>query len=263
MNRRQFLASGFAVGLASATAGAASLQGAAIDQKYFELRKYRLHIGEKKDAFHQFLEEAAVPAWNQIGIEPVGVFSPRYGPNDPTLYLLLSYKSLTDLATATDRLLADKRFLRAGSGVLNAPLSNSAYVRMESWLLRAFEGMPTIELPPPAGTGSNRIFELRTYESHSIKAAKKKIEMFNEGGEIQIFRDTGLNPIFFGETLFGQRMPNLTYMLGFENMDARYEAWDNFRTSPAWKELSGKEEYKDTVSNISDIILRPMSYSQI
>ena len=58
----------------------------------------------------------------------------------------------------------------------------------------------------------SRILELRIYESHSTKAGQKKIEMFNEGGEIAIFRKTGLRPVFFGETLIGPLMPNLTYM---------------------------------------------------
>jgi hypothetical protein len=36
-----------------------------------------------------------------------------------------------------------------------------------------------------------------------------------------------------------------------------------FGDDPDWKELRGKPEYKDTVSNITDIMLRPTSYSQI
>jgi hypothetical protein len=80
---------------------------------------------------------------------------------------------------------------------------------MESSLLRAFSGMPRIEVPPAAGQRAPRIFELRTYESHSKKANRTKIEMFNRG-EIGIFRRTGLRPVFFGETLVGAGQPNLT-----------------------------------------------------
>jgi hypothetical protein len=132
-------------------------------------------------------------------------------------------------------------------------------VRMESSLLRAFKNMPKLEVPEKKG----RIFELRTYESHSIKAAKKKIEMFNEGGEIAIFKKTGLLPVFFGETLIGPMMPNLTYMLVFEDMADRDAKWKVFGGSPDWKKLSSNPDYKDTVSNITDIILRPERYSQI
>jgi hypothetical protein len=80
--------------------------------------------------------------------------------------------------------------------------------------MRAFAGMPRVESPKKT-FGDKRIFELRTYESHSQIKAQKKIDMFNKAGEIQIFRDTGLTPVFFGETVFGRLMPNLTYMLVF------------------------------------------------
>ena len=46
--------------------------------------------------------------------------------------------------------------------------------------------------------------------------------------------DTGLRPVFFGETLFGRLMPNLTYMLAFKDMADRDKNWDTFRTSAQW-----------------------------
>jgi len=109
-----------------------------------------------------------------------------------------------------------------------------------------------------------RLFELRTYESHSKKSNQKKIEMFNNG-EIAIFRRTGLQPIFFGETLIGTKLPNLAYMLVFENMTAREQNWATFLSDPEWKKLSAMPGYADAelVTNISNIFLRPTAYSQI
>jgi hypothetical protein len=156
-------------------------------------------------------------------------------------------------------LMDDKEYRKAGSDFVNAPLSEPAFVRMESSLMLAFKDMPKLEVPEK----KKRLFELRTYESHSIKASKKKIEMFNEGGEIAIFKKTGLQPVFFGETLIGPLMPNLTYMLVFEDMADRDKKWKVFGSSPEWKKLRSNPAYKDTVSNITDIILRPSGYSQI
>ena len=50
--------------------------------------------------------------------------------------------------------------------------------------------------------------------SPSEKTGQKKIEMFNTGGELALFREVGMDPVFFGEALLGTRVPNLTYMLG-------------------------------------------------
>jgi len=89
--------------------------------------------------------------------------------------------------------------------------------------------------------------------------------MFDELGEVEIFRRVGLTPVFFGRTIVGPRMPNLSYMLVHENMAAREKAWDAFRTDPAWKKLAATPGYSDAeiVSNITTVYLRPAAYSQI
>ena len=166
--------------------------------------------------------------------------------------------------TAGERLRADADYQKAGAAFINAPATDPAYVRVESSFMVAFGGMPKLEPPTGPVAGPSRIFELRTYESHSKKANLKKIEMFNVG-EIAIFRRAGLTPVFFGETLIGARLPNLTYMLVYENMAAKDKSWDAFGSDPEWKKLSTTPGYTDVeiVSNITNVMLRPAGFSQI
>lgn len=257
MNRRNFLAGGLAgvTGInVVAAAGQAKGQG---ERDYFELRRYHLLNRAKAGVFENFLRDVAIPAMNRIGIQPVGFFNVMYGPSQSTLYVLLVHKSLESVVEASARLLADAEFAKAD--MVNAPLLEPGYVRYESSLMAAFKGMPRLQVPEK----KSRVFELRTYESHSIKAGKKKVEMFNEGGEIAIFRKTGLQVVFFGETLIGSNLPNLTYMLAFDDLAHRDKQWEVFNSDPDWKKLRIDPAYKETVSNITDIILRPSSYSQI
>ena len=256
MKRREFLA---AAGFAP-IAGASSLAavGSGDDgQQYLEFRQYYLNVGSKKNWVGDFLQNAGIAAMNRIGIGPVGVFNAVYGPNSPTLYVLMVHKSLETVVNSASMLLADDQCRK--TDFIDVPLSEPAYVRMESSLMLAFKGLPQLRVPE----NKPRIFELRTYESHSIKAARKKIEMFNEGGEIKVFLKTGLQPVFFGETIIGPKMPNLTYMLVFDDLADRDAKWKVFGDDPEWKELRNNPEYKDTVSNVTDIILRPTPYSQI
>jgi len=55
----------------------------------------------------------------------------------------------------------------------------------------------------------------------------------------------------------------MTYMLTFADTDVQKAAWDKFKDSPEWKKLSGDPQYKDTVSNITNLELQPTSYSQV
>lgn len=263
MNRRDFLAASAVAGVAPLTQLDALAQGQSRARQYFELRRYHLLSGAKQRAFTSFIGDVAIPAMNRAGVGPVGAFTVTYGENSPSLILLLAHNSMESVVGLRERLAADAEYNRAGAGVLNAPLAEPAFVRVESSLMRAFEGMPTVEPAPGVAARSPRIYELRTYESHGDPAAILKMKMFNAGGEIAIFRKTGLRPVFFGETVIGDRIPNLTYMLTFPDMAARDAAWATFIADPDWKALSADQQYRDTVSAISDIILRPTPFSQV
>jgi len=256
MKRRDFLAAASIAPIAGASSLAMAEAGVG-RQQYFEFRQYHLNVGSKKNMVGNFLRKVGIPAMNRIGIGPVGVFNTMYGPNSPTLYVLMVHKSLDTVVNSASLLMADDEY--RNTDFIKTSLSEPGYVRMESSLMLAFKDLPQLVVPEK----KPRIFELRTYESHSIKAAKKKIDMFNEGGEIKIFQRTGLQPVFFGETLIGPKIPNLTYMLVFNDLADRDAKWKVFGGDPEWKKLRSDPQYKDTVSNITDIILRPTGYSQI
>jgi hypothetical protein len=267
MKRREFLTATLA-----ASSAAALTQGLTMaaesndrpDREFYELRLYHLRRGPKQALFDNFYRDASIPGMNRIGLGPIGVFTVATGPDSPTYYVLIPHKSLDSFGTATDRVRSDPEYQKAGAEFINATAADPAYVRVESSLMRAFETIPKLEVPPGTAEKKPRLFELRTYESHSKKANKKKIEMFNQG-EIAIFRRTGLTPVFFGETLIGPKMPNLTYMLLFDNMAAHDKNWSTFVSDPEWKKLSSTPGYTDPeiVSNISNVFLRPTGYSQI
>lgn len=266
MERRKFLASSLGASLAAGVdrTGFAAAQDKSDrpQSEYYELRLYHLRSGPKQKIFDDFYRQAALPAMNRSGIAPVGVFNVAFGPDSPTVYVLLPFKSIEAFATSNERVRADADYQKAGAAFINAPATDPAYTRVESSLMVAFDGMPKLDVPPMTAGNKPRIFELRTYESHSKKANKKKIEMFNRG-EIAIFRRTGLRPVFFGETMIGAKLPSLTYMLVFDDMQAREKNWAVFRDDAEWKKMSTSPEFADIVSNITNVILRPTSYSQI
>jgi hypothetical protein len=231
-------------------------------RQYIELRRYHLLPGTKQRAFSAFIGDVAIPAMNRAGVGRVGAFTIVYGENAPSLLLVLAHQALDTVVSLRDRLANDAVYARTGAAILDAPMSDPAFVRAESTLLRAFDAMPMLEPSPGAATATPRIFELRTYESHSDRAALNKLKMFN-AGEVPIFRRAGLTPVFFGETVVGANMPSLTYMLTFSNISARDAAWAKFGQDPEWKALSADPQYRDNVSAITDIILQPTTYSQI
>ncbi len=259
MKRRDFLTASCVAGLAPAAGLALAKSADGKKKDILELRHYTCASADKQKALEEFFAAAAVPAMNRAGIGPVGVFKPAEG-DEAGLWVLLVHESLDSVVAATARLMADEAFLQSGKTVLDAALKDPAYTRIDSSLLLSFDGVPKVEIPTAK---DSRVLQLRIYESHNQKKALKKIEMFNTGGELEIFRRVGMPPVFFGQALVGPGLPNLTYMLAFDDMDALKRGWSAFLKDPAWEKLKKDPQYADTVSNITNIVLRPAAGSQV
>ena len=264
MNRRHFLSSTLAASALTVAAPAEALaQTDAARPEFYELRRYHLASGPEPKLTETFFSEALIPALNRLGITPVGAFSVDIGPGTPTYYLLLPSASAETLVTADLNLAKDEAFLKASAPFWSAPAAAPAYSRIESSLLRAFVGYPKLT-PPPAGAKAKRIFQLRTYESPTNAAHVRKVEMFNSG-EFEAFARSGASAVFYADALVGPRLPALTYMLSFSDIDALNAAWDKFRVDPGWKKLNTNPRYTSEaiVSNVDNLILRPLACSQI
>ena len=256
-----------------ATAGAVGLTAMALDstnaaaaaaskREYIELRTYTVKDDDKKAKLIAALDAALIPALNAQGIKSVGVLSALESETNfqQTVFVIFPHKTLESATTVAAKLLADEKFMKNGGAFFEGTSKDPLYVTYESALLYGFENCPTIETPV---SGKDRLLQIRYYRSWNIDKNAKKVHMFDQGGELPLFRKTGMNPVFFGDTVFGTKMPNLTYMLGFESDDARKAAWKTFVESPEWQEIKGNPMYVDTATEIVNIFLKPSPGSQI
>lgn len=262
MQRRQLLAS---------AAGAATLSMSSLAQTpgtgraVFELRYFKLRntTDNQRGRLQKWLVSDVMPALQKAGAGPVGLFASSIAPDAPFLLAVTSHASLAAYEQNMAKLMQNDAFLSASEAFFSH--SGLPFQRMETHLLRAFAGFPSIVAPPAPEEGKPaRLFELRIYESNSPLSLMKKIGMF-ENGEIELFKQKGLPPVFFGETIVGDRMPNLAYMVWHDSLTAREANWRNFATSPEWKKMAATPGLSDgeVVSNISTYLLSPVNGSQI
>jgi hypothetical protein len=264
MDRRKFLAASMASS-AFAVAGNSSAQPSASGpRQYYQLRRYSLLSGPQTKLTEGFFADALIPAVGRLGLSPVGAFRLDIGPDTPAFYLLIPGPSIDVLADLDLRLAQDAEFLKAAEPFWNATATAPAFQRVDISLLSAFAGWPKVTPPAASATKGKRIFQLRTYESPSNGDHVRKVEMFH-AGEFEIFLNAGFHPVFFGDTLLGSRLPNLTYMLSFTDQGELDAKWNVFRNDPAWKKLSTSPRYStdQLVTNITNLILSPLDCSQI
>jgi hypothetical protein len=258
MTRRAFLPAA-AASVAAGNASAADASQNAI----LELRRYQLRNSgdNQRQRTADFLKQQ-VSAYQRAGVGPVGAFGNTIAPDGPFLLVLVSYPALAAMEQAQSKLAADGDYQKALDAYNAQPGLN--YERMESSLMRAFDGYPAIVPPPSDGKRAARLFELRLYESNNTSTLRKKVKMFNDG-EIGAFQRAGGQPVFFGETMVGPRQPNLMYMLSYEDLAGRDKVWKAFGADPEWQRLRTTPGLSDAeiVSNISNTLVSPLPFSQI
>lgn len=259
MDRRKFISASLATSAAAVAQTSGTLANPGRLREYYQLRRYTLQSGPQVAMTEKYISEALIPALAKRG-GPVGAFRLDVGPETPTFYVLVPIHEPAIAGSLELELNLDAEYVKASEPFWSAPASSPAFLRMDSSLLVAFEGWPRIT-PPEKG---KRIFQLRTYESPSYRDHIVKVQMFHSG-EFEIFKNAGFQMVFFGDTLIGQRMPSLTYMLSFADSADLDAKWNVFRNDPAWKKLSAdpKFAFEAIVSNITNLVLSPLAASQI
>jgi hypothetical protein len=227
--------------------------------QYYELRVYTTKSAAQQSRINAYWQQAAVPAYNRIDCQPVGVFTELKDSETNKIYVLIPHASAAAFAAAPAKLAADAGFQQAAADFLNAPKTNAAYESFQTTLLVAFDGMKHLNLPPP--DQKPNVFELRTYVSSSEAKSLNKIKMF-ERGEMGVMQEAGLAPIFYGRTLTGPVMPSLVYMTCAQDLDAHQEHWKKFSAAPGWKQLQADPQYKDTMTTAIKAILKRTPASQ-
>ena len=233
-------------------------------QQFYQLKIYTFETEAQEKTTDSYLENAFIPALNRQMIEIVGVFKNRKDNESDSIrktYVLIPFISLFQYQSLEQQLQFDENYLDSGDDYINASYDNPPYQRIESILMKAFDDMPMLEATTIEGPRKDRIYELRSYESATEKIYANKMEMFNQGGEINLFKELDFHAVFYGEVIAGPNMPNLMYMTTHKNIEVREQNWKRFVDSPGWKAMSSMEKYQNNVSHIDIEFLYPTSYS--
>ncbi len=238
--------------------------GLAFSAETYELKVYHLNSADSAGQWDAWMSAAGLANLKKSGAGKVGAFRvrPADGEADHRRFVLAVYPSPAALKPVDGAAVLPKQRNGKAEAYLAAPPKEPAYTRIESSLLTAFPSFTRLEDPAGDG-GKERFFELRIYENPSERAAALKVEMFGQGGEIDIFREVGLKPVFFGSARIAVNLPQLTYLVVHENEEAQKAGWSGFGKSAGWAKLKKNTRYKGTVSKIHKHLLLALPFSEL
>jgi hypothetical protein len=227
--------------------------------EFYEIKVY--HVTAKQiGMMDNYLKNAYLPALNRAGVKSIGVFKDI--ETDSLIYVFTPLKSLSLLTKLPQVLAKDQAYQAAGKEYIESTFKEPAYTRMETIVLEAFGGMPQYQKSGVTAPMSERVYELRSYESPSETRHLSKVDMFNSG-EIDVFKKLDFNPVFFAKVIAGSKMPNLMYMTTFPDRATRDARWKSFGSDPDWGKLKVMPKYQNNMNKSVVTFVRPTDYSEI
>ena len=231
--------------------------------EYYQLTIYHCKTSDQLAVTSAYLKDIYLPALHNKGLTNIGVFSAIENDTvaDKRLYVLIPFGNLQKYESYADAVTAGTLVKKDSSSYTSAAFNQPPFERMETVFLKAFKDMLHLKKPTLSSPISERVYELRSYESSTERLYHQKVKMFNDGGEVKLFDALKFNAVFYAEVLSGSHMPNLMYMTTFENKADRDEHWKNFVAAPVWKTISAMPEYLNTVAKADIFFLRPTDFS--
>lgn len=264
-NRRGFLkkipaTAIFSAGLLNSASPLAAQEGGGAAPAIYEMFTMRLEFGAQMGRLSSWFEKRAFPLFQKYKVGPIGLFNVQVGPVIPSLVGFMPFSNLTEMGALRERLYADPDWRAA---VAELESGDPVYYRRDSVLLRATPFSPPLAATAPGGP-ANKIYELRIYESPTVRQLTYLHNRF-AGGEIEIFHKSGIHPVLYADTMVGPNMPNMAYLIPFENLAARDAAWAAFGSNPDWQKIreDSIKQGGEIVRNITNMFLSPVAFSML
>ncbi len=228
--------------------------------KFFTLERFLMRNGDQPARLHEYLSTGLLPAIAKVHDGPVIVMDALIAAHMPAVVLLRGYSSMTEPQEIATRISKDDKH-------------NAAFAKWESgndspaerWTTSLLAATPFMtEIVADKDRKTSRIFELRQYHSPTWRQLGSLTERF-AGPEIRIFHRVGIHPILYSTTVFGDNIPNLTYLTPFENLAEREKAWTAFGADEEWLKVRKESiEKNGQISQVMEISLwRAAPYSPI
>ena len=234
-----------------------------ITRDYYVIQIFHCATKNQLATIDGYLKNTLLPYLHNEGIIKVGVFAPIDNDTavDKRLFVWIPLKSINELDALDQKIenldpMGDDPLIHLENRDSSLP-----YNRFEKIITRAFKFQPNYVTKTNLTKSSSRLYEYRSYESPTEDMHLRKVHMFNEGGEIEMFDRLNFNPVFYSKVIAGSRMPNLIYMTSFNNMDERNERWKAFFNDPVWKKIVVDPAYLKSVNKSETVLMSARDYA--
>ena len=190
------------------------------------LESFRVTHPDQIPLLRAYLGGAVLPVLSRIHDGPKMFLDAIVAPHTPQTLFLAAFSSFDEMLDIRGRIAAHPGIRQARAGLESADVP--VLDQVQSQVLVITE--ESLRFPEGPNHAEKGVFELRSYHAPT----------WQEGPPARIsgvLGRAGIHPMVNASTAAGEHMPQFTYLIHFESLAARQEAWARVDGDPEWIEL--------------------------
>ena len=161
---------------------------------------------------------------DQLGSTPKVCLEAIVAPHTPQTLLLAVYPGFDEMLEERARVASDPRVRRAWAGIESARVLDD----VQSQVLIVSE--ESVRFRGGSALDKSSLFEVRTWHAPAWRGGLSQ--------EVRsVLSRVGVDPIVAGATVAGEHLPRFTYVVPFESLAARQQAWARLDGDAQWLEM--------------------------
>jgi NIPSNAP protein len=171
-----------------------------------------------------YIADTLLPCMNKLRSAPRMCLEAVVAPHTPQTLLLTVYSSFNEMLEVRARIASDLRVRRAWAEIESAQVLDDVRAQV---LIVSEE---SVRFPTEPAFAKSGLFEVRTWHAPAWREGATP-----EVGSV--LSRVGVDPIVAGATVAGEHLPRFTYVVPFDDMAARRQAWARLDGDPQWIEM--------------------------
>lgn len=171
-----------------------------------------------------YIADALLPCMDESCNRPRMCLEAVVAPHTPQTLLLAVYSSFNEMLEVRTRISSDPRVRRAWSGMESAQVLDD----VRSHVLISSE--ESVRFPEEAAIVKSGLFEVRTWHAPSWREGPPP-------DVSSVLNRIGIRPIVAGATAAGEHLPRFIYVVPFDSLAARQQAWAKLDGDAQWREM--------------------------
>jgi hypothetical protein len=188
------------------------------------IESFRATGTDQMSRVRDYLAGALLPCLDKVHESPTMVLEAMVAPHLPQALLLTLFASFDEMLEIRGRIAAESSLRRARAGLESLEVP----VQVQSQLLLTSE--QCLRLPVGSDSIENGVFELRSYHAPAGPG-------FRPARLSAALARAGIHPIVNAASAAAEHLPPFTYLIPFESLTARHEAWARLDADAEWLDL--------------------------